>query len=158
MKAVFAVLMLAGLLPAAGPQAAKSTAGAPAGKPASATPAQRVEIPSGAVEGEDGRFHYTDKDGRKWVYMRTPFGIARSEDKSATSPNAAAAEDPFDNVKITQSGDTVRFERPGPFGTYRWTKKVSELNEREKAALSRSREGAAGQAGKTADSPAKQEE
>jgi hypothetical protein len=40
----------------------------------------------------------------------------------------------------TWAGDVVHFTRPGPFGTYKWTKKKSELNDREQAAWKRERE------------------
>ena len=38
-------------------------------------------------------------------------------------------------IKATEDGDTVRFERLGPFGVWKWEKKKSELDETEKAAL-----------------------
>ncbi len=136
MKFVFAVLLSAALLAASEPQAKKA---APA---ASAVPAKRLEIPKGAVEREPGRFFYTDAGGKKWIFVRTPFGPSRMEDKSSDDIAPATPADPFADIKITESGDTVTFERTGPFGTSKWQKKKSALNETEKAALRRSQDSA----------------
>jgi len=91
-----------------------------------------MTIPQGAVESEPGSFHYTAPDGKKWIYRKTPFGIARISDepaaKKASQPDSAAGVAAFD------AGDFVRFERPGPFGVYRWQTRKSELNEMERAA------------------------
>ena len=46
---------------------------------------------------------------------------------------AASSTRPNDGVKATVEGDTVHFERPSPFGVFRWQKKISELNEQERA-------------------------
>ena len=45
-----------------------------------------VTIPKDAVQNADGSYSYTDKQGKKWLYRNTPFGVARSEDKG---PKAA---------------------------------------------------------------------
>src|SRR4051812_23280910 len=107
---IFALLFTS-LLTTAFAQAAKE---APKRVPAKEAP--KVAIPSGAVKSEDGAYHYTDPKGKKWIYRKTPFGIARVEDKPVEPPPAET----FENVKATSDGDTVRFERPGPFGTYKW--------------------------------------
>jgi hypothetical protein len=116
-------------------QAAKPAAKKPA-PPAAAKPIKAIEIPPGAVQSEPGRFSYTDPQGKKWNYAKTPFGIARWEDKPA-DPDAPKPIDPLANVKITEEGDVVKFARPGPFGTYTWQKKRAELDEGEKAALAK---------------------
>ena len=153
MKYAFAVLMTAGLLAAAEPQATKKKAAA---APAPAAPVKRLEIPAGAVE-RDGRYFYTDADGKKWIYVRTPFGASRMEDNGGAAPAVKPAE-PFANVKITESGDTVTFERPSPFGTAKWQKKKSELTDEEKAALHRrTQEDAARPAAKSSEVTAKQD-
>jgi hypothetical protein len=132
----FSVMMLSA---ADGP-----TKNAPAQKPA----AKSVEIPAGAVESEPGTWHYTGTDGKNWIYRKTPFGVARIEDTGAAAPGskatslrAAAPAAPAEGniVKATEAGDSIRFERPGPFGPYRWESKKSELNEMEKAAWDRER-------------------
>jgi hypothetical protein len=131
MRFAFALLMTTALLNAAEPQAKKQPA-------ATQIPPRRTEIPAGAVERDPGRFFFTDKDGKKWIFVRTPFGISRLEDK----PDASAPEPvvPLANVKVTESGDTVTFERPGAFGVTKWQKKKSDLTDDEKAALRRSQQ------------------
>jgi len=134
MRLVFTVFISTMLLTAGEPQAKK-----PAPAAAATKPIKPLEIPPGAVEREPGRFFYTDQQGKKWVYSRTPFGIARWEDKPVDA-DAPKALDPMANVKVVEEGDLVKFERPGPFGSYKWQKKKADLDEPEKAALTKSRD------------------
>ena len=98
-----------------------------------ARPAE-LTMPAGATMVEPGTYTFTDAQGKKWIYRKTPFGLARVEDKpAAASPTPAAGI----AITATEEGDVVRFERPGPFGTYRWQKKRSELDADEQAALER---------------------
>lgn len=101
------------------------------------------------------------KDGKVMVEKKTPFGTAKYEEKPAEksepakndkaavekktpfgtarvpeSSGAAGAEAP-PNIQAVEEGDTVRFEARTPFGVSKWTKKKTELNETEKAALAR---------------------
>jgi hypothetical protein len=122
------------LLSASDPQAAKKTTA-----PAQAKQIKPLEIPKDAVEVEPGTYRYTDSDGKKWIYRKTPFGVARLEDKPADTESAPPVAEPGAGIKVTQEGDVVHFERPGPFGPYKWQKKVSELDDTERAALDRSR-------------------
>jgi hypothetical protein len=130
------------LLGAAEPQAksaepqAKKSAAVP-------TPPRRTEIPAGAVERDPGRFFYTDKDGKKWIFVRTPFGISRTEDTGAPAP----ASDTAPAVKATESGDTVTFERLSAFGVTKWQKKKADLTDDEKEALRRSQKSSGKAAG-----------
>ena len=110
--------------------------GAPAAtKKKTDTPApQAVTIPKDAVPNADGTtFLYTDKQGKKWTYAKTPFGIM----KSAYSDTAAAAAPAQDNgqTKAIDKGDTVRFEHVGPFGTMAYEKKKTELTDDERHVL-----------------------
>jgi hypothetical protein len=132
MKLIFLIFVSALMLSASDPQAAKkTTAPAKAVKP--------LEIPKDAVETEPGAFHYTDSDGKKWVYRKTPFGVSRTEDKPVDGPAASAAAPAGAGIKAVEDGDIVHFERPGPFGPYKWQKKKSELDDNERAALDRVR-------------------
>jgi len=102
-----------------------------------ATPPPAVTLPAGAVPGgERGTYTFTDAKGTKWIYFETPFGLAKREDKPAaeesTLPRGAV-------VNAFEDGDKVRFERPGPFGTYKWEKKKSDLDADERAAWERSK-------------------
>jgi hypothetical protein len=96
-----------------------------------------LPIPAEAVLGADGDYHYTDPQGKKWIYRKTPFGVTRIED----TPQLTATRGPDVSgagIKATEDGDIVRFERQGPFGLWKWEKKKSELDEGEKAALANS--------------------
>ena len=108
-------------------------ADAPPAKKADAPPpaaAKAPGIPAGAVETEPGVYRFTDRDGKTWTYRKSPFGVMRFEDKSA--PPDQKDKSPQD-VKATEDGDIIRFERPTPFGPFQWQKKKTELNEMEKA-------------------------
>jgi len=110
-------------------------------KPA-ANKVQEVTIPAGAVEVEPYTYRFTDAQGKKWTYRKTPFGISGAEDKAADDPKK---DDPKkdENVRLinattaVEDGDTVRFERPGPFGVTKWQRKKTELNEVENAVWDR---------------------
>jgi hypothetical protein len=116
-------------------------ASAKTAQPAPAKQIQAVQIPAGAVEFESGSYRFTDAQGKKWVYRKTPFGVARIEDRPVEP-----APDPFAGLtKATEAGDTIRFERPGPFGTYRWERKKTELTDSEKAIVERQRSSVAKQ-------------
>jgi hypothetical protein len=134
MRILFLIIVSAVLLSAAGQQAKKKAAA-----PAAAKTVKPLEIPAGAVESEPGTFKYTDPQGKKWIYRKTPWGTARLEDKPESEADRAAQAERFANVKAIEDGDTVRFERPGPFGIYKWQKKKSELDEMEQAAWARAR-------------------
>jgi hypothetical protein len=97
-----------------------------------------VQIPAKAVKTEDGSYRYTDrKSGKKWLYRRTPFGVARLEDKPVAAPELPR------EMTASEDGDTVRFERPGPFGTYKWQRNKSDLNQMEQAVFAREKARAA---------------
>jgi hypothetical protein len=129
MKLLFVVFVSALALSAQDPQAkpaVKKPAPKAAAKASPAAPtapkvtdaSKPMPIPAEAVLGADGDYHYTDPQGKQWIYRKTPFGVTR--------------------IKATEDGDTVRFERQGPFGLWKWEKKKSELDATEKAALANS--------------------
>jgi hypothetical protein len=142
MKLLIAGIAVATLLSAADPQAAKAQQSTKAPAPKVMQP---LQIPAGAVESEPGTFRYTDAHGKKWIYRQTPFGIARIEDnpsgKAVASDSGkglrSVEADRGLDVKATGDGDTIRFERPGPFGVYKWQKNKSELDEMERAVWKR---------------------
>lgn len=113
--------------------------------PASIAAPVEVKIPAGAVKTEDGSYKATDSKGKKWVYRNTPFGIAKSEDKSmdpAATPfgkaklqaapveEAKAVKDANPTLAV-EEGDSYRFERTSPFGVTKWTRKKSDLDTNE---------------------------
>src|SRR5258708_3701600 len=84
-----ALPLSAALLAAADGQAKKPAKSEPAtetAKPKTAKPqpvpavTKPVEIPKDAVESEPGTYRYTDAQGKRWVYRKTPFGVARAEE------------------------------------------------------------------------------
>ncbi len=90
-------------------------------------------IPAGAKETAPGVYHYTDAQGKKWIYRRTPFGISKGEDRSVDTEKVQAAEDAdYKLITVTDLGDKIHFERQTPFSTTKWTKAKSELTEYEK--------------------------
>jgi hypothetical protein len=99
-------------------------------------PPAELTIPAGAKMVEPGTYTFTDEQGKKWIYRKTPFGVARLEDKPADTTTAPAIP-AGSEITAKEDGDTVRFERPGPFGVYKWQKKKSELTDDEKAAWER---------------------
>lgn len=147
MKLFFVVFAAALALSATDPQAQKKQTPQAAKVADKAAPrvvnaSKPMAIPAGAVQGPDGDHHYTDPQGKKWIYRKTPFGVARLEDvpeRAAAQAAAQAAAVSAAFIKATEDGDKVRFERLGPFGVWKWEKKKSELDETEKAALENSR-------------------
>ncbi len=159
MRLFFAILVSGLALGAAEPQTEtqKTAARKPAAKPVRV--AQPLTIPEGAVAGADGDYHFTDAQGKKWLYRKTPFGVAKREDTGAPalispalispatispatiSPatisrsGAPAAAAGSAGLKAREDGDVVHFEKAGPFGPWKWDKKKTELDEAEKAAL-----------------------
>ena len=89
-------------------------------------------IPNGATQAGPNLYRYTDGSGKAWLYVRTPFGISKREDKPATPPSAT-----YDSqlVTVTDLGDSVRFERKVPFGIMTWVSKKSELTDGEQVML-----------------------
>lgn len=117
------------------PRSAKS-------KRAPVTPAPELTLPPDAVEIDPNTYSQTDKQGKKWIYRKTPFGLAKIEDNSAPSgalEKAKAAEDE-ERITAVENGDSIRFERASPFGQYRWSRRKTELNETEQAIWNRERE------------------
>jgi hypothetical protein len=143
MRLILAVIVA--MMPLA---AADKTPSQPAAKAQPAAP-RTMEIPTGAVQAEDGWWRHTDDAGRKWLYRKTPFGVVRREDdgksstaataaSGSTAPAAAAGRGAV-TVKATEAGDVVHFEKPGPFGVYRWDRRKSELSPDERGWLEAAR-------------------
>src|ERR1035437_6242305 len=93
MKLFFVVFVSALALLAQDPQAPKKQTPRVAAKAApKATDASKpAAIPAEAVQGTDGDYHYTDRQGKKWIYRKTPFGVTRLEDTPEHEAAKAAA-------------------------------------------------------------------
>jgi hypothetical protein len=90
-------------------------------------------IPKDATPLPDGSYRYVDKDGKKWIYRATPFGVSKSEEHPP-APQVKVEDDP---AKSEDLGDSVRFTRPTPFGAKVWTRKKTELDSYEKTIFER---------------------
>lgn len=106
-------------------------------KPKPAAKAASIKVPEGARRVDHNTWEHTDSSGKRWLYRETPFGVTRLDDKEKREPVRKDTKGAI--AKVEDVGDTVRFERPGPFGPYRWEKKKSELNEEEQTAWNKSR-------------------
>jgi|SRR5690348_15684786 hypothetical protein len=129
-------LMIVGVLAAADQKpAAKKEA------PLKAKPAQQITIPEGAIEVEPYTYRYTDRQGKKWLYRKTPFGVMRWEDKPDSPEAVQRSQDEkarlVDNTTAAEDGDSIRFERATPFGPMKWQRKKTELNDVERAVWDR---------------------
>jgi hypothetical protein len=102
-------------------------------------------IPASAVQIEPGAYRYTDANGKKWILFQTPFGIAKKEDTGEPLRKKQHEAQTMQGVKITEDGDSLKFEREGPFGTYKWSKKKTELSDEEKAAWQSQKDKPAGE-------------
>jgi hypothetical protein len=105
----------------------KKTATAP-------TQAAPLTLPAGAADKGNGEYQYTDGQGKKWVYRYTPVGLTRFEDGGQAEGKRSSIA-VGDGLRAVEDGDVVHFERRTPFGLSKWTKKKSELDEGELAAL-----------------------
>ena len=86
-------------------------------------------IPKDATPLPDGSFRYVDKDGKKWIYRQTPFGVSKTEERPVAPVVPSVNDDP---TKSQDMGDSVKFTRPTPFGPKIWTTKKSDLSAYEK--------------------------
>src|SRR5207302_1259855 len=98
--------------------------------------AKPLVIPPDATPNPNGTYSYTDKSGKKWIFSKTPFGISKAEDMTGSAPMFAAAP-AGQFITATDNGETVKFERQSPFGSTKWEKKKTELNDEERAAVAR---------------------
>src|SRR5215469_9603747 len=92
-------------------------------KKAAAPAPKTITIPKDAVPDPGGQsYTWTDKDGKKWTYAKTPFGVM----KFPKADDPAQPTIDMASTKAVDKGDSVRFERPGPFGTIAWEKKKTD--------------------------------
>ena len=91
---------------------------------------QALTIPKDAVANANGTYTWTDKQGKKWTYAQSPFGVIRSE-----ITDAAPSSPPLAGAKAFDEGDKVRFEKASPFGPVKWEKNKSELTDDERNLL-----------------------
>jgi len=88
-----------------------------------------VTVPPDATPVGPYAWRHTDKDGKTWIYRKTPFGLSKVEEQPMTS---AVPMPPPPKVKVVDNGDSYRFEKPTPMGPRVWERKKTELTEEEK--------------------------
>jgi len=118
------------------PPPAKTTK--PAAKPTKSAPTP-MTVPANAVQVSPGLYRWTDKDGKGWMYRKTPFGVSRWEEDSEDTKQKAIVQ----QTTAVEQGDSVRFERVSPFGKQSWVKKKTELDETEQKIWARQQENSA---------------
>jgi len=125
----YLVLLVAVPLLAAAAEQKKTPA-----KPAAAPPPN--VIPTEAKQIEPYTWRYTDNQGKNWIYRKTPFGVVRYPEQP---PENQPPEEIPPGMTAVEEGDSVRFERPYPFGKHRWTRKKTELTDLERRVWERDR-------------------
>lgn len=131
MKSVIPVIILFAVVMGARADDSTQTNSSAKKKKAAAPAPQAMTIPKDAVPNPDGlSYVWTDKQGKKWIYAKTPFGITRSP-----ASDAPVSAPDLSTTKVVDKGDTVRFERPTPFGPMIWEKKKSDLTDDERHVL-----------------------
>jgi hypothetical protein len=110
-------------------------------KPGATDKEVQAVVPKDAKLVGRNRWEWTDKAGKKWIYVRSPFGITTTEAATVAATEKVAEEKKEARVEgIVVLGETekeVKFTRPGPFGNYTWSKKKSDLEDYEREALRR---------------------
>jgi cold shock CspA family protein len=97
-----------------------------------------ITLPADAKKTGDGTWTHTDAQGKEWVYRQMPFGLTRAEKGQVEEfANKAVMLPP--GMTALEQGDKVRFSRQTPFGPVTWVKKIDELSDTERAALSLAR-------------------
>ncbi len=98
-------------------------------------------LPAGAVQVAPDTWEAKRPDGSTVRYRRTPFGFMEEHGPIEGVGGARATASPLGTVpvsgtgiKATEKGDLVQFEKTGPSGALRWTRKKTELNEPERQA------------------------
>ena len=100
----------------------------------------KVAIPPGATQIDANTYQHTDAKGVKWIYKKTPWGVAKIEDKPGAKIESDGTSKPKGPaIAVYEEGEILRFERPGPFGMYKWKKKKDDLTEEERDAWDRTK-------------------
>lgn len=114
-----------------------STAAAQTAHRHAAKAVQPLTIPKGALKTDDG-YRVVDAKGKVWIYRETPFGVTKAAYKA---PLPVVAPDPSKDTKVTaqEAGDSILFQRTGPFGVSHWQKKKDALTPDEQAIWNRAK-------------------
>jgi hypothetical protein len=104
-------------------------------------PATPNAIPANAVKIDDTTYKMAEKDGKTWVYRRTPFGLSRMTEEQFRKQQEPVSLAPVKqaNVRVIDMGSGYRFERAHPLGVQVWKKKKSELTADEQSYVDKSK-------------------
>ncbi len=104
-------------------------------------PAKRpAGVPVEATPVADGVWRWMDGQHKVWLFQETPSGLMKTEEPKGGLPAVAATgmkmgetrgDATLDLITVKEEGDSLRFSRPGPFGTYSWLKKKTQLDKDE---------------------------
>jgi hypothetical protein len=112
-------------------------------------------IPANAERIDASHFRAKDDKGVTWNYTKTPFGVVKYRADGQKAADSSDSDVP--DWKVQDLGDSVRFEKPTPFGPSVWTTKKSDLSDQEKLALANAtvRPAASGSSKSGSESPKK---
>ena len=98
-------------------------------------------IPANAVKIDEQTYKVKEKDGKTWVYRRTPFGLSRVAEEQFRKQEDAAPIRPSSqsSVRVIDLGDEYKFERAHPFGIQVWKRKKAELTGEEKGYIEKAK-------------------
>ncbi|MCC7496227.1 MAG: hypothetical protein IT160_01540 [Bryobacterales bacterium] len=93
-----------------------------------------ARLPAGAKLVSPNTWEYTDPQGKKWIYRRTPFTLAKLAvaDHPEYDRETVVDRRAVDMATATDKGDAIEFTRPGPFGLLKWTTRKSDLSAYER--------------------------
>lgn len=95
--------------------------------------AKRPEgLPADAMPLAADTWRWIDKDGKAWLYKSTNAGLMKTEQPADyKAPEAPKFDAALSMISVKEEGDSLRFSKPGPFGTYSWVKKKTQLDKDE---------------------------
>jgi hypothetical protein len=117
--------------------AAKTKAEAAKAEAAKAKPVpdpMLAKLPAGAKQVAPNEWEYTDAQGKKWLYRRTPFTLAKLAlaDNPQTAQETEWDRNLVESTTAVEMGDSIQFTRPGLFGMLKWTANKNRLDPMEK--------------------------
>lgn len=97
-------------------------------------------VPVEALPSAGGVWRWIDPQQKVWLFREMPAGLMKTEEPTGAAalvgPTGLKVGDDradavLDLITVKEDGDSLRFSRPGPFGTYSWVKKKTQLDKDE---------------------------
>jgi len=95
---------------------------------------ETITLPAAAKQVGDGVWEHTDAAGKQWVYKKMPFGLTRF-DKTEFQARYAGSNSVPPEMTVEDRNGTYEFTRRTPFGGVKYSKKLDDMNETERAVL-----------------------